>query len=165
MNPTQNPMESFSGIHHASEMPEMEAFGDRARFCLTGVQTEGRYTAFYLETPPGGGPPPHVHDREDEWFHVLEGRAEFFFHGEWKLAVAGDSVFAPRGALHAFRNVGDTVLRQLIHTAPSGFEHFFSEMADLWKRDGGPVWDEIVVSSAKYGIHYPDPEGDSVPSS
>jgi uncharacterized cupin superfamily protein len=28
-------------------------------------------------TPPGGGPGPHYHEREDEWFYIIEGRVSF----------------------------------------------------------------------------------------
>jgi quercetin dioxygenase-like cupin family protein len=139
-------------------MKVMEAFGDRVTFYLTGRDTDGKYTAFLVETPPGGGPPPHVHEQDDEWFHVLEGEVEFLTGGKWTRVEAGSSVFAPRGSLHAFRNVGGTMLRQLIHTAPSGFENFFAAMATEWQAEGGPDMERIVSLSADFGITYP--EGD-----
>ena len=139
-----------------SDMKVLEAFGDRVTFRLTGRETGGRYTAFLVETPPGSGPPPHVHDREDEWFHVLEGEVEFFSDGQWIKVEPGGSVFAPRGSLHSFRNVGGTMLRQLIHTAPSGFEDFFSVMAAEWRAEGGPDMERIVSLSADFGITYPE---------
>lgn len=70
----------------------VEAFGDHATFILTGEQTGGRYTMFVNVTSPGGGPPPHRHDGEDEWFHVLEGKAEFLKDGEWIPVPPGASV-------------------------------------------------------------------------
>lgn len=132
-----------------------EAFGDRAIFHLTGRETGGRYTSFVLETPPGSGPPPHLHHREDEWFVVLEGRVEFFRDGEWSEVPTGSAVFAPRGSVHAFRNIGDTMLRQLIHTAPSGFEDFFAAMAEEWRREGGVDMQRVVERSAEFGIEFP----------
>jgi quercetin dioxygenase-like cupin family protein len=130
------------------------AFGDRATFLLTGEQTGGRYCVFLLETPPGGGPPPHRHEGEDEWFHVLEGRAEFLRDGEWVEVPAGSAVFAPRGSVHAFRNVGDTVLRQVIQTAPAGFEDFFAALEKEFQRDGGPDMERVGELSAEFGIFY-----------
>jgi quercetin dioxygenase-like cupin family protein len=138
-----------------SDMKVMEAFGDRVTFRLTGRETGGKYTAFLVETPPGGGPPPHVHDREDEWFQVLEGEVEFFSAGQWTKVEAGSSVFAPRGSIHCFRNVGNTTLRQLIHTAPSGFEDFFAAITAEWQAEGGPDMERVVAISADYGISYP----------
>ncbi len=137
-----------------SEAPVVEAFGDRVTFHLTGAQTGGKYTAFVVETPPGSGPPPHWHDREDEWFLVLEGQAEFFKDGTWTPVPAGSAVFAPRGSVHAFRNAGDTMLKQAIHTAPSGFEDFFTRIAEEFHREGGPDMARVVEISAGFGIHY-----------
>lgn len=141
-----------------AEMQVLEAFGDRVTFHLTGAETEGRYTAFAVETPPGSGPPPHVHDREDEWFHVLEGDVEFFTGDEWTKVEPGSSVFAPRGSVHAFRNVGSTMLRQLVHTAPSGFEDFFAALAAEWRSEGGPDMERVIKRSADFGIRYPGME-------
>jgi quercetin dioxygenase-like cupin family protein len=138
-----------------ANMKVFEAFGDRVTFHLTGKETGGKYTAFFVETLPGNGPPPHRHEREDEWFHVLEGEAEFFSDGQWTKVGAGSSVFAPRGSVHAFRNAGDTMLRQLIHTAPSGFEDFFAAIASEWHAAGGVDMDRVVAVSADFGITYP----------
>lgn len=139
-----------------ADMKVLEAFGDRVTFHLTGKDTGGNITAFLVETAPGGGPPPHRHEREDEWFHVLEGEAEFFSDGRWTKVSAGSSVFAPRGSVHAFRNAGDTVLRQWIHTSPSGFEDFFAVIAAEWHAEGGPDMGRIVAISADFGITYPE---------
>ena len=132
----------------------LEAFGDRVTFHLTGRDTGGVCTAFLVETAPGGGPPPHWHDHEDEWFLVLEGSAEFFKEGVWTAVPAGTAVFAPRGSVHAFRNAGQTVLRQVIHTSPSGFENFFARIAEEFHREGGPDMERVVAISAEHGIHY-----------
>ena len=39
--------------------------------------------------PPGGGPPPHIHSREEEGFYVLEGEITFQLGEERFVAVAG----------------------------------------------------------------------------
>jgi hypothetical protein len=64
-------------------------------------------------------------------------------------------VFALRGSIHSFRNVGETILRQLVHVVPSGFEDFFATMAGEWQAEGGPDMDRIVSISADFGISYP----------
>lgn len=132
----------------------VEAFGDHATFLLTGEETGGRYTMFLNVTDPGGGPPPHHHDGEDEWFHVLEGQAEFFKDGEWIGVPVGASIFMPRGSIHTFRNAGETPLKQIIHTAPSGFETFFTRCAAEFSREGGCDMAKIVEISAEHGIYY-----------
>lgn len=132
----------------------VEAFGDKLDFRLTGEDTGGRVAMFYSETQPGGGPPPHWHDREDEWFLVLEGRAEFFLEGVWREVPMGTALFAPRGQVHTFRNAGDVPLKQLIQTSPSGFERFFAECAREFHREGGPDMARIMEISALHGIHF-----------
>jgi quercetin dioxygenase-like cupin family protein len=135
----------------------VRAFGEEITFLLTGEHTGGRYTMFLNVTDPGSGPPPHWHEKEDEWFHVLEGRAEFLSDGVWTEVPAGSSVFVPRGAVHSFRNVGDTPLKQMIHTAPSGFETFFARCEEEFHREGGPDMERIAGISAEHGIFFATP--------
>ena len=106
-------------------------------------------------TPPGGGPPPHCHDNEDEWFWPLSGRAEFLKDGAWIEVPAKTAVFMPRGTVHAFRNPNSEPLHMLIQTMPGGFDQFFAECADEFAKGGPPDMDKIIAISAKYGIHYP----------
>ena len=47
--------------------------GDVYRFLVTGDDTNGKYAIWEAIVPPGGGPPPHVHSREEEGFYILEG--------------------------------------------------------------------------------------------
>ena len=133
------------------------AFGDQATFLLTGDQTGGRYTMFRYVVAPGGGPPLHRHDGEDEWFLVLEGRAEFYESGIWSEVPVGGAVFMPRGSVHSFRNPGDTPLTLLIHTAPSGFETFFSRCAAEFEKEGGPEMERIFLIAAEHGISFEGP--------
>ncbi|HUJ09881.1 MAG TPA: cupin domain-containing protein [Verrucomicrobiae bacterium] len=51
-------------------------------FHLTGKETDGQYSQWTDITPPGGGPPPHWHDGEDEWWYVLKGRVSFSYDGQ-----------------------------------------------------------------------------------
>lgn len=107
-------------------------------------------------TPPGGGPPPHYHLNEDEWFFPLEGRVEFFKDNAWTEVPIGSAVFMPRGVVHTFRNSGDKPLNMLIHAAPSGFETFFARCAEEFAKPNPPDMSRIVEISAEHGIHYTD---------
>lgn len=132
----------------------LTAFGDELTFLLDGEQTGGRMTMWLDETPPDGGPPPHYHTDEDETFRVLEGRVAFLLQPQWREVQAGTTVFAPRGEVHAFRNVGPQNSRMLIFTMPSGFEIFYSRCAKEWDRPGGPDMDRISKIAAEHGIHF-----------
>jgi mannose-6-phosphate isomerase-like protein (cupin superfamily) len=59
-----------------------------------------------IETSIGGGPPMHVHDREDECFYVLDGELSVRCGGDAFGAAAGSFVFLPRGRPHQFWAVG-----------------------------------------------------------
>jgi hypothetical protein len=63
-------------------------------------------------------------------------------------------VFMPRGVVHSFRNPGSTPLRMLVHTAPSGFEVFFSRCADEFAKPGPPDMQRIMAISAEHGIFF-----------
>lgn len=135
------------------------AFGEEALFHLTGAETGGRLCVFTETTPPGGGPPPHWHDNEDEWFVVLEGRVEFLIDGAWREAAPGSTVFVPRGAVHTFRNAGQTPLRMLIQTAPAGFDTFFRRCSEEFAKPGPPDMDRVMAISAEHGIHFVTGDG------
>ena len=67
----------------ADEGRILRAFGHAIVVLLDGKQTDGKYTTFLNVTPPGGGPGPHYHEREDEWFYIIEGRVSFLLNGTW----------------------------------------------------------------------------------
>jgi quercetin dioxygenase-like cupin family protein len=78
---------------------------------------------------PGGGPPPHIHHREDEAFFVLEGEVTFTLNGKRVVAKAGAFIQGRRGVPHAFKNEGSVPARMLILVTPPGFEKFMAEFA------------------------------------
>src|SRR5438874_194120 len=51
--------------------------GDKYTFLVTGAECGGRLFAMEALVPTGGGPPPHIHRREDETFYVLDGLVTF----------------------------------------------------------------------------------------
>lgn len=141
-------------ITRPSEGKLIRAFGDEVTIHLGGAETGGKYAMATDVTPPGGGPPPHYHLHEDEWFYVLEGRVEFFKDNAWVEVPVGSVVFMPKGVVHTFRNPGDKPLRQLIQTAPAGFEVFFARCGEEFAKPGPPDMKRIVEISAEHGIHY-----------
>jgi mannose-6-phosphate isomerase-like protein (cupin superfamily) len=132
----------------------LRAFGEEVTILLSGNETGGHFTMWTEVTPPGGGPPPHYHVNESEWFFPLEGRVEFFKDDVWTEAPLGSAVFIPSGVAHTFRNSGDKPLRMLVQTAPSGFETFFARCAEEFAKPGPPDMSRIIEISAEHGIHY-----------
>src|SRR5215211_507381 len=102
--------------------------GDVYRFLATGEDTNGRYALWEAVVPPGGGPPPHVHSREEEGFYVLEGEVTFQVGGERIMAAAGTFANMPVGTPHSFKNESGQPARMLISVAPAGLEQMFFEV-------------------------------------
>jgi quercetin dioxygenase-like cupin family protein len=96
-------------------------------------ETAGR-VAFVLHplAPRALGSPLHTHTREDEWTFVLEGEVGVEIGGETLVARPGDLVLKPRGVPHAFWNAGDAPARMLEVITPSGFEHYFEGLAEVY---------------------------------
>jgi len=101
--------------------------GDVYRFLATGEQTNGKYATWEAIVPPGGGPPPHVHSREEEAFYILEGEITFQIDGKRVVASAGMFANMSVGTSHSFKNQSDKLARMLISVAPAGLEKMFFE--------------------------------------
>ena len=102
--------------------------GDVYRFLATGEDTDGKYALWEALVPPGGGPPPHVHSREEEGFYVLDGEITFTVNGERVVARAGVFANMPVGTPHSFKNESDRPAKMLISVAPAGLERMFLEV-------------------------------------
>jgi quercetin dioxygenase-like cupin family protein len=102
--------------------------GDVYRFLATGEDTDGKYAMWEAIVPPGGGPPPHVHSREEESFYVLEGEITITVDGERIVATAGMFANMPVGIQHSFRNESDRTAKMLISVAPAGLEQMFFDI-------------------------------------
>ena|SRR5437762_3759096 len=102
--------------------------GDVYRFLATGEDTNGKYALWEATVPPGGGPPPHVHSREEEGFYMLEGEITFQIGDERLVAGAGTFANMPVGTPHSFKNESDRPAKMLISVAPAGLEKMFFEV-------------------------------------
>jgi quercetin dioxygenase-like cupin family protein len=133
--------------------------GDVYRFLATGQETNGKYALWEALVPPGGGPPPHVHSREEEGFYVLDGEITFTVNGERVVAKAGTFANMPVGTPHSFKNESDRPARMLISVAPAGLEQMFFEvgvpLAEGATTASPPSKDEIeklLAVAPSYGI-------------
>lgn len=132
----------------------LHAFGNEMTVLLSGADTGGKLAMCLDVTPPSGGPPPHYHLNEDEWFFPLQGEVEFLIDGEWQEVAVGTAVFIPRGTVHTFRNKGTEPLKILLHTTPAGFEIFFERCAEEFAKPGPPDMARIMQIGAEHGIHF-----------
>ena len=146
-------------IRNAAEGRTIAVVGDVYRFLATGEDTDGKYALWEAVVPPGGGPPPHVHSREEEGFYVLEGEITFQIGGERLVAGAGTFANMPVGTPHSFRNESDRPARMLLSVAPAGLERMFFEVGQPVDEGATtaspPTQDEIeklLAVAPRYGI-------------
>ncbi len=141
------------------EGPRVSVAGDIYTIKISGKETDDAYALIEAEVPPGGGPPPHIHAREDEAFYILDGHVTFQSDGRTILAGPGTFLHLRRGTLHAFKNTGSKTARMLVHVQPAGLEEFFGEVGH-WLPDNNtpppPVTaadiEKLVAVAPRYGI-------------
>jgi len=136
------------------------AFGSTAQFKLEGEHTAGRLCLGLAVTPPGVGPPPHVHHTDDELFIVVEGQLEVWSDAGWTPAPAGSVIYLPRGSRHTFRNAGATPSRHWVLTTPSGFDEFYRGAAEMFAVGGAPDGRKLGELAARHGYEILQPGTD-----
>lgn len=125
---------------------------------IHGRDTNGVVSAVESHDVPGGGPPPHIHHREDETFQVLEGDYEFTVGGKTILARPGTTLFAPRGVPHTYRYLGQTPGRLLCVINPAGFEGFFEEIGAMSPQQQQDI-PRVLEIAKKFGLEILPPPG------
>lgn len=139
--------------------------GDRITFLITGPETGGAFFMAEVIVAPGGGPPPHVHSREDESLYLQCGQLAAQVGGKALNLSAGDFVHMPRGTVHTFRNVGAEPAKLLMVATPPGLENYFAEVffpaadvADI-PQIGEAVIGRAMKTAPKYGLELLLPAG------
>jgi quercetin dioxygenase-like cupin family protein len=159
-------VESDITVRQAGEGTHIAAVGDLYRFLAISEETNNQYAFGEATVYPGGGPPPHIHRREEEGFFLLEGELTFHVGGEKIMASAGSFANMPVGIEHAFKNEGEVPAKMLILVAPGGLEKMFQRtgkvLASPDERLSPPSKEEIerLLSIApEYGIEINLPDG------
>jgi quercetin dioxygenase-like cupin family protein len=129
-------------------------------------ETQGRWALVELVTPPGSGPPLHVHRNDDEAFYILEGEITFYVGDAVIEAKAGSFAFAPRNVPHTFVVGTTSPARYLVVAEPAGFDRFVTEVGIPAETrtlpppsDGPPDVAALGAVAAKYGIEILGPPG------
>jgi quercetin dioxygenase-like cupin family protein len=123
---------------------------------VSGAQTNGASTTIVGEFQPGGGPPAHIHTREDETFVVTQGHFRFWHASQVIDGEPGTVIYMPRGEAHQFRNVGTTPGTVVVTFTPAGLEQMFlaiSQRGLTVPKDQAA----IVSLGTQYGITYVPP--------
>lgn len=112
--------------------------GEHILVKLAGEDTEGRNAMLHVTVPPMSGPPLHRHNREDEWFYILNGELTVELDGERYVLHSHDSVFLPRGSAHTFQNFTGDNVAMLVLATPAGFDRFCIEVHAVCDGVAGP---------------------------
>ena len=91
---------------------------------VSSAETNGAYSVVEEVTPPQGGPPLHVHQREDEMFYVLEGECKVQCGDQTFNANKGSLAILPRNMPHGFQNVGPKASTILVIITPGDLRGF-----------------------------------------
>jgi quercetin dioxygenase-like cupin family protein len=146
-------------IRTPTEGRTIAVVGDVYRFLATGEDTNGRYAQWEAIVPVGGGPPLHVHSREEEGFYILEGEISFQIGEKRIVAKAGMFANMPVGLPHSFRNESSKPAKMLISVVPAGLENMFFEVgvpvaqgATTAAPPTQPEIEKLLAAAPKYGI-------------
>src|SRR3954454_9069781 len=122
------------------------------RFMIDGDETGGNFSLVEHPIAPRHlAAPLHIHEREDEYSYVLDGRLGALLGDEVVFAEPGDLVFKPRGQWHTFWNAEDTPARILALISPAGFEDYFHELVERL-RPGPHTAPEQTALASRYGL-------------
>jgi quercetin dioxygenase-like cupin family protein len=120
-------------------------------FKVTGDETGGAFDYFVVEVAPRGGPPLHVHHRQEETLHVLSGRFKIRVGDEEQTHGPGGFAFMPSGLPHAFLNLTDEPAEVVVVYTPGGGHGFYEELGPL-TRNGEPDPAEVAACFERHDM-------------
>jgi quercetin dioxygenase-like cupin family protein len=135
----------------AGDGKAMIAGGSGTIFKLDAGDTGGGVSVVEHPIDPGVLVPPHVHSREDQISHVVEGEVEMLVGDDVLHCAAGAWVFKPRGLRHTFWNAGERPARLAEISSPGGVERYMEELFGMLAA-GPPDPGQLQRLAAEYGI-------------
>lgn len=155
------PAQTSPRVVSSDEGTTVWAMGVKVTVKVKSEDTGCAYSVFEDLIPPGAGPVPHTHTKEDETIFVIEGELRAWLGGKQYDVKTGDFIHMPRNVQHYFKNVSEKPTRLLLSYTPGGFEQWFLDV-------GTPVAEtdtvapkitpedikRAVVAAEKYGVKF-----------
>jgi mannose-6-phosphate isomerase-like protein (cupin superfamily) len=112
-------------------------FKDTVTFLKTVDETNRAYSEYLLTLMPGGGNPPHIHNRFTETFTAVTGNLGLKLGSKTLILQPGETYTVPIGTVHNFFNPGPKEITYRIRFDPgfNGFDHMIRILYGL-ARDG-----------------------------
>jgi len=120
-------------------------------FKVTGDDTGGAFDYFTVEVAPHGGPPLHVHHRQEETIHVLSGRFKVRVGDELHVLEPGGFAYLPSGLPHTFLNLTDEPAEIIVVYTPGGCQAFYEELGPA-TRVASPDRAEVAAIFERHGM-------------
>ena len=120
-------------------------------FKVTGEDTGGAFDYFIVEVAPKGGPPLHVHHKQEETIHVLKGQYKIRIGDAIFYCQEGGFAYLPSNVPHAFLNLTDAPGEIIVVYTPGGGHKFYEELGPL-TRSGSPDPKVVGQLFAKYDM-------------
>lgn len=120
-------------------------------FKVTGEDTNGAFDYFIVEVAPRGGPPLHVHHKQEETIHVLKGRYKIRIGDEVFRCEEGGFAYLPSKIPHAFLNLTDEPGEIVVVYTPGGGHKFYEELGPI-SRSGQPDPMAIAAVFARHDM-------------
>jgi len=108
---------------------------------------------FELTVPPASNiPPPHSHANNEEILYVLEGVLRYTVGAETRDLKPGETMYTPKGVVHAFDNPFEEQVRALVINSPDIGAQFFKDVAAVIDVGGPPDKAALVEVMRGYGL-------------
>jgi quercetin dioxygenase-like cupin family protein len=120
-------------------------------FKVTGEDTAGAFDYFIVEVAPKGGPPLHVHYKQEEAIHILKGYYKIRIGEDIFYCQEGGFAYMPSNIPHAFLNLTDEPGEIIVVYTPGGGHRFYEEFGPL-SRSGPPDPKALAPIFAKYDM-------------
>ncbi|SDE78853.1 cupin domain-containing protein [Terriglobus roseus] len=130
-------------------------FSELVEVIVSSKETNGTFCVIRQYSNPGGGPPPHIHAKEDEFFTVIDGEFEIFDGANWHPINKGEAAYTLRSNPHTFRNRGSAMGCIQATVIPGGLDEYLEKLSQL---SMPPVIEEVVQISDPYGISFLPPQ-------